>query len=148
MPTFQEITLVSGATTITLPGQMLWPDRRAYNLVAQQRDFGANGSQIIEEWQQQGGFPITLVAGGAGDTWVTEDVVDALRTLAGAPLVSPMTLTYNDGSTYSVRFRYQDNNSPVLAVEANPIRLTFPSDATVLLSQAYSLTLRLLQAIA
>jgi len=142
MPTFQDITLVSGATTVTLPGQMVWTDRRAYNLVAQQRDFGANGAQIIEEWQQQGGYPITLVAGGAGDTWITESVVDALRALAAAPLTAPMTLTYNDGSTYSVRFRYTDG----IAVDAQMIRPQYPSDSSELLSQAYSLTLRLLQA--
>lgn len=142
MPTFQDITLVSGATTVTLRGQMVWIDRRSTSLVATQRDFGGNGSQIIEEWQQQGGFPITLVAKGAGDTWIDKDAVDALRALAASPLASPMTLTYNDGSTYTVRFRHFD--AP--AVDAQLIYPLYPESSAVPLSTKYSLTLKLYQA--
>jgi len=139
MSTYDVITLVSGATTITLPAGMEWIDRKKRNLVAQQRDRGANGAQIIEEWQAQGGFPITLVAKGDQDEWVTQDVIDALQALSDAPLTAPMALTYNDGTTYSVRFRY-DGDTP--AVEADPVLDYFPRDDTF----AYSLTLRLVQA--
>jgi hypothetical protein len=139
MPTYDDITLVSGATTITLPQGMDWTDRKKRNLVAQQRDRGANGSLIVEEWQAQGGYPITLVALGDQDEWVTQDVVDALTALADAPLTSPMTLTYNDGTVLSVRFRY-DGDTP--AVDADAVVGYFPRDDTF----AYSLTLRLIQA--
>jgi hypothetical protein len=137
---YDDITLVSGVTTVTLPSGMDWIDRKKRNLVAQQRDRGANGSQIIEEWQAQGGYPITLVARGDQDEWVTQDVVDALEALADAPLSVPMTLTYNDGTTYSVRFRYESETTP--AVEADPVLGYFPRDDTF----NYSLTLRLIQA--
>jgi hypothetical protein len=139
---YQNITLVSGATTITLPGQMVWTDRRSRNLVAQNVEIAANGAPIIEEFQQIGAYPITLVAKGAGDTWVDKAVVDQLLALADAPLASPMTLTYNDGTVITVRFRY----SAGPAVEADLIYPLFPEDVDVPLTTAYSLTLRLFQA--
>jgi hypothetical protein len=139
---YQDITLVSGAITVTLPGQMVWTDRRGRNLVAQQIEVPASGGAWIEEFQQSGGFPITLVARGAGDTWVDKAVIDALLDLADAPLSTPMTLNYNDGSVYTVRFRYSDG----LAVDAQLIYPLYPEDAGIPLTTAYSLTLRLLQA--
>lgn len=136
---YADITLVSGATTITLPAAMEWVDRRARNLVAQNVEFAANGAQIIEEFQQQGGFPITLVAKGKDDTWVRRPQIDALLALADSPLIAPMTLTYNDGTTYLCRFRY-DGATP--AIDALPVSPLFPQDDTT----GYSLTLRLRQA--
>lgn len=137
--TYQAITLVSGATTVTLPADMKWTDRRSRNVVAQSVQIAANGAVIVEEFQQLGGFPVTLVAGGDGDTWVTQDVIDALITLADSPQTSPMTLTYNDGSTLTVRFAY-DTSQP--AVEAAPVLWAFPFAG----GDGYSLTLRLRQA--
>ena len=136
---YADITLVSGLTTITLPADMEWSDRRTRNLVAQNVEIAANGAQIIEEFQQIGGYPITLVAAGKDDTWVNQSVIDALLALADLPLTSPMTLTYNDGTVMSCRFRY-DGTSP--AVEALPVYRQFPRDG----SFPHSLTLRLRQA--
>src|SRR5258708_2257114 len=98
---YQDITIVSGATTITLPGGMTWIDRRTFDPVAQSIQRSATGAQIIEEFQMIGGYPITLVARGDGDEWVYRPEIDALRTLAATPLTSPMTLTYNDGTVMS-----------------------------------------------
>jgi hypothetical protein len=138
--TYQAITLVNGVDTITLPADMEWTDRRSRNVVAQSREIAANGAQIIEEFQQIGGYPVTLVAGGRGDTWVDQDTVDALMAWADAPLTAPMTLVYNDGTVVPVRFRY-DGNTP--AVDAAPVTdKIFPRDGTF----GHSLTLRLLQA--
>lgn len=136
---YQDITLVSGSTTVTLPGDMLWTDRRARSVVAQNIQIAANGAVVVEEFQQIGGFPVTLVARGAGDTWVTQDVVDQLMALADAPQTSPMTLTYNDGTVVSVRFSY---NGTTPAVDAAPVLPIFPMSG----SDGYSLTLRLRQA--
>jgi hypothetical protein len=140
--TYQAITLVKGSTTITLPADMQWPDRRSANLVAQAVTEQASGAIVIEEFQKIGGYPITLIAGGAGDVWVTESVIDALRTLAGSPLDGPMTFTYNDGTVVLVRFRYIDG----IAVDAQMIHPIYPSDSSEPLSQAYSLKLNLMQA--
>jgi hypothetical protein len=137
--TYQAITLVSGATTITLPADMLWTDRRSFDPVAQNIERSASGAQIIEEFQMVGGYPITLVARGRGDTWVRRPQVDALRTLAATPLASPMTLTYNDGTVMSCRFRYSGSTP---AVDAKPVKEIFPEDD----SSGYSLTLNLMQA--
>lgn len=137
--TYQAITLVSGATTITLPADMDWPDRRSRNLVAQNRETAANGAQIVEEFQQIGGYPITLVAKGRDDTWVDESVIDALIALADAPLVAPMTLTYNDGTVITVRFRYEGATP---AVEGPDVYRMYPHDGTF----PHALTLRLIQA--
>lgn len=137
--TYQAITLVSGATTVTLPADMKWVDRRARNVVAQQVEIAANGAAIVEEFQQIGAFPVTLVAGGADDTWVDQDTVDALMALADSPQTGPMTLTYNDGTVLTVRFAY-DTSQP--AVDAAPVLWAFPFSGT----DGYSLTLRLRQA--
>lgn len=139
---YQEITLVSGATTVTLPGRMVWTDRRARNLVAQHVEVQASGAPAIEEFQQIGGYPITLVARGRGDTWVMKDAVDALIGLADSPLATPATLTYNDGTVILVRFRYGEGP----AVDAQLIEPLYPEDESVRLTLAYSLTLRLMQA--
>ena len=136
---YADITLVSGATTITLPAAMDWLDRRSRNLVAQNVEIAANGAAIIEEFQQQGCYPITLVAKGKSDTWVRQPVIDALLALADSPLVTPMTLTYNDGTAVLCRFRY-DGTTP--AVDASPVTPVFPYDDDT----GYSLTLRLIQA--
>jgi len=137
--TYQAITLVSGATTVTLPADMVWNDRHSFDPVAQNREISAGGSQIIEEFEQSGGYPITLVAGGRNNTWVRRPQIVALRALAAAPLTSPMTLTYNDGSIHSVRFRYEGNTP---AVAARSVVDIFPEDDNT----GYSLTLRLFQA--
>ena len=141
--TYQNITLVSGSTTVTLPADMVWVDRRSRNLVAQNREIMADGAQLIEEFQQIGGYPITLVAKGAADTWVSKAAVDALMALADAPLASPMTLTYNDGTVVFVRFYY---NGTTPAVDAMLINPQYPEDGAFPISTAYSLTLRLIQA--
>jgi hypothetical protein len=138
MSTFQDITLVSGATTVTLPGGMQWTNRRSRNIVTQNIEVTLGGSQVIEEFQQQGGYPITLRAGGNGDIWVYRPQIIALQALADAPLTSPMTLTYNDGTVISVRFSYVNGN----AVDAAPVVVSFPEDDTT----PYSLTLNLIQA--
>jgi hypothetical protein len=140
MSTYQDITLTSGATTVTLPADMEWTDRLSRNLVAQNIERAANGANVVEEFQMQGGYPITLVALGPGDTWVSQAVVKQLQDLADAPQGSPMTLVYNDGTSITVRFAYSGTTP---AVEAKPVVRIFPRDD----DESYcSLTLRLIQA--
>jgi hypothetical protein len=137
MTTFLDITLVSGATTITIPGDALeWVDRYKRNLVAQNREITAGGSQVVEEFQQVGGYPITLAT--TDGTWISKAIVDALLALADAPLTTPMTLTYNDGTTYLVRFLYDGSTS---AIDAEPVWDGFPRDS----SFPHTLTIRLVQ---
>jgi hypothetical protein len=132
-----NITLVSGATTITFGPELEWVNRFKRNVVAQNREIAANGAQIIEEFQQIGGYPITLTT--MADTWVEQSIVVALQALADSPMTSPMTLTYNDGTEVSVRFLY-DGATP--AVEADPIWDAIPRDANF----PHTLTIRLVQA--
>lgn len=139
MTTFADITIVSGGTTITLPGGMEWIDRRSRSLVAQNIEFAANGAAIIEEFGQIGAYPITLQARGNGHIWVDQSVVDACQALADAPLWAPMTMTYNDGTVETVRFYYANNQNPV---DASPVLVAYPLEVT----SGYSLTLRLIQA--
>jgi hypothetical protein len=139
MTGFADITVVSGATTVTLPGGMEWIDRRQRNIVAQNIEIAANGAPIIEEFAQIGGYPVTLQARGNGHIWVPQSAVDALITLADAPLAAPMILTYNDGTVVSVRFRYDASS---IAVDAAPVYVEFPQSSAT----PYSLTLRLIQA--
>lgn len=141
---YQDITLTSGATTVTIPGdQMVWTDRRSRNLVAQNIEIAANGAAIIEEFQQIGTYPITLVATGINK--VTRDTVNQLLALCDAPLTAPMTLVYNDGTVLSVRWNFFQNGgsgSNAAVVDAATVFPTFPeSDADLC-----TLTLRLIQA--
>lgn len=134
-----DITLASGATTITLPGDMYWSDRFVRSLVATNVEIASNGAAIIEEFQQIGGYPITLEPWNAIDTWVPRSTVEALNALADAPLTSPMVFTYNDGTVVTVRFRRDGGGLPV---EARPVYPIFPEDGNT----PYFLTLRLMQA--
>lgn len=137
---YQDITLVSGATTITLPADLIWVDRRSRSVMAQNIERATNGAAIIEEFQGIGAYPITLVGSDSrGNTWVGQDTIDALTTLADQALAAPMTLTYNDGTVVSVRFRHDGTGA---AVDAQPLYSIFPQDGTT----PYLLTLRLMQA--
>jgi hypothetical protein len=132
-------TLQSGATTITLPDDLIWIDRYTRSLVSQNVEIAANGAAVIEEFQQIGAYPITLAPYNGVDTWVPRSTVDALQTLSDSPQSSPMTFTYNDGTVVLVRFRRDGNTPPV---DAQPVYPIFPEDGT----SPYFLTLRLIQA--
>lgn len=126
---------------IQLPEDLRWADEYSWLPVAQQVEITCGGSLLVEESAQQAGRPITLESGTDGDGrhWavVTRATLEALRTLAAAPLAAPLVLELEDGRTFDVRFRHADG----AAVEAQPLRHIAPHvDA-----DKYHLTLRLMQ---
>lgn len=136
------ITLGSiAAGTVTLPGDMQWMDEFTWLPTASQVEIASNGALLIEESVQLAGRPITLegrMDGSVGFALPTRAVLVALRAMAAVVHQDPLTLTFEDASTYQVRFRH-DAGTP--AVEATPMKHIVPALET----DFYSLTLRLIQ---
>lgn len=113
------ITLVSGATTITLPDDLQWTDEFQWSPVGMISSISLTGAGIIEESAQLAGRPITLQSTRSGSFYVapvSRAVVNALRALSVATDVT-MALTLSDDSVYSVRWRH--DAAP--AFEATPV---------------------------
>ena len=126
--------------SVTLPADLEWIDEYGWLPVSQATEVSTGGSLIVEEFVQAKGRPITLAARQQEDgtfVWTDRATIDSLRALAATPLASPLTLTLEDGRTFSVRFRYTDG----IAVEATPVQHVAPhADA-----DPYILTLRLME---
>lgn len=102
------ITLVSGATTITLPDDLQWTDEYQWSPVGMVNSISLTGAGIIEEAAQLSGRPITLQSTRSGTFYVapvSRAVVNSLRALSVATDVT-MELTLSDDSVYSVRWRH------------------------------------------
>ena len=131
-----SLTLVDGATTITLPADMHWSDEYAWLPTAQQTEVAFDGALIVQESAQLAGRPVTL-EGGVTFAWIDRATLESLRTLASTPRDMPMVLTLLDGRAFNVLFRH----GATPAVDAKPILDIVPfADG-----DAYALTLRLLQ---
>ncbi|PJK00847.1 hypothetical protein CO641_02435 [Lysobacteraceae bacterium NML91-0213] len=125
---------------IELPGDLRWADEFAWGPVASQVEVACNGALWVEESAQLAGRPITLESGtDAYGHWavVSRQTVEALWTLASAPLAAPLVLVLEDGRTFNVRFRHGDG----AALEATPIVHIAPHVA----GDLYHITIRLLQ---
>ena len=135
-----DITLGSiSAGTVTLPGDMQWTDEFMWLPTAAQVEVACDGAVLVEESAQLAGRPITLegrLDGNVGFALPTRAVINTLRAMAAVPRQSPLTLTLEDGRTFSVRFRHADG-----AIEARPMKHIVPAEDADL----YSLTLRLMQ---
>lgn len=92
-------TLVSGATTITLPTDLLWVDELAWQPIEYVSRYSVGGALLLNFGTRLTGRAITL-QGGENWAWVTRAVALQLKALADLP--SPdMTLTYR-GTAYAV----------------------------------------------
>lgn len=134
------MTILLGA--LELPADLRWSDEFSWLPTAHQVDIASNGALWIEESAQLAGRPITLESGTDpdGGHWaiVTRTTLQALHTLAAAPLATPLVLTLEDARTFDVRFRLADGAA---AVEGRPLRHIAPHEGADL----YHLTLRLMQ---
>ncbi len=122
--------------SIVLSDDLEWVDEMTWSPVAHQVEIMSSGSLLVEESTQLAGRPITLQSGTTGELFwglATRETVEALRALADTPRTAPMTLELEDGRTFSVRWRHNDN-----AFEARPWKHIWPAEPT----DYYLITLR------
>jgi len=92
-------TLTYGATTVTLPDDLLWPDEFTWQKVAQRKVFSLAGSLLVEAGAKAAGRAITL-QGSETCAWASRTTVLALKALAEQPGIT-LTLAFR-GTSYSV----------------------------------------------
>ena len=135
------ITLMSGSTVITLPGDLQWVDEMTPWKVVQVYENTLTGALLVSESGKLAGRPITLQS-GADFGWVQRSVVLALQDLAAVANGPVMTLSLPDypiGSgtrDFSVRFRRDTG-----AIESAQLKHRIPPAP----DDWYSLVLRLMQ---
>lgn len=121
-------TIEIGSTTYTIPESSYWSDEFEADPVAQNRETALDGSIHIFETALQGGRPITLKG-----AWAPRSALVALR--EASETTEPMTLSLDDGRTFTVRWR-RPRGRP--AVEGTPVYpVASPGD-----DHQYQLTLR------
>lgn len=126
-------TLTYGATVLTLPEDMLWPDEFAWPGVEQRTEYTITGALLLQAGAKLAGRTITLAA-GADYAWIGRTDLDTLRAWALLP-AQTFTLLYR-GVTHTVAFDHGAG-----AIEATPVIDYSDPDATDL----YAATLRLLK---
>lgn len=119
---------------VPLPDNLYWSDEFDWNPVGQVRTYTLTGALIVEETTMQAGRPITLEG-----AWITRQSVQALIALQ-ATAATAMTLTLDDGRSFSVLFRREGATAPI---EASPLFPQAPGAYTP--ATLYTLTLRLLE---
>lgn len=97
MPT----TLTNGATVLTLPNHLAWPDEFAWTAAQQRSGYSAGGALLLDVGTKLAGRPITLV-GTERHAWAPRSTALTLQQWADAG-ASPMTLLLR-GTTYTVGF--------------------------------------------
>lgn len=105
------ITLSDGATTLTLPADLVWEDEHDWHPVEQVVDYTLTGAVLVHVATKAAGRPITLV-GEEDHSWVTRATVEALKAFADVPPdqqtgdgIYQLTLR---GVTRDVVFRHHD----------------------------------------
>jgi hypothetical protein len=117
---------------ITLPEDLIWTDEFDWTPVQQAKTYTLTGALILETGTKQAGRPIALV-GGDEAAWITRATLKTLQ--AKLTTTAAMTLTLNDGRTFSVAFNHEDK-----PIDARPvIDYSTPSD-----DDFYTLTLKLI----
>lgn len=126
------ITLTNGATVLTLPADLTWPDEFAWTPVESTSRYSAAGSLLISRGVRQAGRPITL-QGGANWGWMPRSTALTLLAWAAQPGAA-LSLSYRS-ITYAVKF----------APLANPLEITPVVDYSDPLSaDNYFATIRLI----
>ncbi len=96
--------------SITLPSDLLWENEFDSKPIEQSSERGLDGTLLLQHGTLINGRSIVLT--GAGDSWVTRSVVEAIEAKKQTnPL---MTLSYH-GTDYSVMFDYA--NTPLEATQ-------------------------------
>lgn len=99
--------------SVSLPLDLVWVDEFDWTPTEQHQTRSLTGALVVETAQKSAGRPITL-SDGTAPVFVNKATVGALFTLLDT--VTPMTLTVQDGRTFSVIFRHEDK-----PLEAKPI---------------------------
>ena len=127
-------TLTYGATTLTLPDDMLWTDEFTWQSVEQRSEYSITGALIVEASAKQSGRPITLE--GTDSRYVSGAGVAQLHAWSQTP-GQQLTLTLR-GVARSVIFRHHD--APAFSA-----REIFGRVPTLDASQSYEITLKLME---
>lgn len=118
-------TLTYGATTLTLPEDMGWPDEYAWQAVEQRTQYTVTGALIVEAFAKQAGRPITLRSSREGNNIVAairKDVLGVLYAWAQLP-AQPLSLVLRDATAFNVLFDHARG-----PIEAEPVRPEYDLD--------------------
>ncbi len=129
------ITLAADAVTLTLPADLFWNDRNAWQPVEQVAERTITGAVIVQSAAKVAGRPITLQPFDDSSAWMTQSTMNQLDAWSAIP-GKEMVLTIH-GQTYDVIFRHHDG----VPVEASPI--VHYSDVQT--GDFYSVTIRLME---
>ncbi|AUB81454.1 hypothetical protein [Candidatus Thiodictyon syntrophicum] len=102
------LTLASTATSLTLPGNLLWADELAWEPRQQAVTWALDGVVWVFDGPARTGRPITY-RGGAD--WVRLSRTDLLALLALGALGTALTLNHHDGRTFRVLPRRENGES-------------------------------------
>lgn len=102
---------------VTLPADLAWPDRYAWQPVVVQTEYSLTGALIVESAEKLAGRPITL-QGANNRAWATRATVDAIRTLQAVV-----------GADYTLSIEGQSYTVMILSVEAEPLWDLAPASA-------------------
>lgn len=112
---------------VELPADMQWTDEFKSTQVRQSVTPSLTGASIVMANKMLAARPITLegaFSGNEGYAVVPRATVIALRAKEVTP-ATPMVLTFSDGRTYDVIFRY-DNGG--VAIDASPLKPIDPPE--------------------
>lgn len=112
-----SITLSNGATTLTLPPDLIWVDRLTWSPVAQATERSITGALIVDAAARTNGRVITLK--GDGDSaWIELLLLQTLRTWSETPGLQ-MQLTWGLDAARTVIFDHgNDETSNAMGMEA------------------------------
>lgn len=98
-------TLSDGATTVSLPDDMLWVDQHSWSPVEQTVNTSITGASIVDVGTRINGRPITLQS-DQQHAWIPYSVISQIKAWG---LVAGKQLTLGIGtSTFQVIFRHHD----------------------------------------
>lgn len=126
-------TLSRGATVLTLPKNLTWPDEYEWAQVEQRTQYSITGALIIEAGAKQAGRPITLQGDRSGP-WFTRATLETLRAWAALP-AEQFVLSYR-GTNLNVVFDHSQNAITAQSIAGH----ADPED-----SDFYAATLRFLE---
>lgn len=94
---------------VTLPDDLAWPDRYAWQSVTVVTEYGLTGAPIVQSAEKQAGRVITLQS-TPDRAWVTRATVDSLKALQAVA-----------NATYSLSIRGQSFTVVITRVDATPL---------------------------
>lgn len=100
---------------VVLSHDLLWIDEHSWNRVQASVEYSLTGALLIESGVKQAGRFITLEA-ESDMAWVRRQELDVLRIWAAHP-TQIFELTFDDGRTFNVVFRHQDED----VIDAKPV---------------------------